>query len=278
VASFGQRRFPACFNWSIAPSSPSEPKQQVLSEFDRFGNATTVYGHLLSNAISAVVTMYWISTPTLSSMTLEMNCYITGLLVFANALPLVVEMRVRQNEAAITFLKLLESKKHYVRFISHELRTPLNAAMIGLTMAIDSFTAGTDGDTVDTAELGDTLNDVLHAVSTGVDILNGACVPLLRRDVSGPLTLSFPASHCFFSPADLLSFEKIDSGLLELHREDVPVKEFVKHCISLFEAQAKGLGVTIVVQDPSVAPRRDSFRCTPPLACRTVRATFTARS
>ncbi len=53
--------------------------------------------------------------------------------------------------------------------------------------------------------------------------------------ISSPLTIS----------ADLLSFEKLESGILELHRQDIPALQFISECIVLFNPQAREKGVSL---------------------------------
>ena len=65
-------------------------------------------------------------------------------------------------------------------------------------------------------ELCETLSDIRLACSTAVDILN-----------------------------DLLSFEKLESGILILHRENISALNFVKEGIVMFSAQAKEKEVTL---------------------------------
>lgn len=45
--------------------------------------------------------------------------------------------------------------------------------------------------------------------------------------------------------ADLLLFEKLESGILELHRQDVPALQFISNCILLFIPQAREKGVSL---------------------------------
>ena len=110
---------------------------------------------------------------------------------------------------------LLEAKKSYVRYISHELRTPLNAATLGLNMVVTQLKKKRRPTPVE-AEMCETLSDIRLACSTAVDILN-----------------------------DLLSFEKLESGILVLHRENIAVIKFMKEGIVMFSAQAKEKGVML---------------------------------
>ena len=118
-----------------------------------------------------------------------------------------------------SFLKtaLLDSKRSYVRYISHELRTPLNTAFLGLKLLTEEFKTSVDIKDIDRY---DTLCDVNFSCAAAVDILN-----------------------------DLLCYEKLDSGILELHKENVTVVPFLIDCISMFSVQAKECGVTMTLID-----------------------------
>ena len=45
---------------------------------------------------------------------------------------------------------------------------------------------------------------------------------------------------------DLLCFDKIESGILELHKHEVPVIHFISDCVNMFSSQSREAGVTIV--------------------------------
>ena len=122
------------------------------------------------------------------------------------------------KHAIVAYLyALLESKKSYVRYISHELRTPLNTACLGLDMMLREVGHLSTGNAAEDAERLETLSDINNACITSVDILN-----------------------------DLLSFEKMESGILELHLESVAGLPFVKESIAMFTVHARSKGITIV--------------------------------
>jgi signal transduction histidine kinase/CheY-like chemotaxis protein len=100
-----------------------------------------------------------------------------------------------------------------VRYISHELRTPLNTAFLGLKLLSSDLKASNDPKDI---ERYDTLCDVNMSCTAAVDILN-----------------------------DLLCYEKLESGILELHKEEIVVAAYLKDRISMFSAQARECGVTI---------------------------------
>ena len=108
---------------------------------------------------------------------------------------------------------MLESKKSYVRYISHELRTPLNTAFLGLKLLTSDLKLSSNAQDVDRY---DTLCDVNASCTAAVDILN-----------------------------DLLCYEKLDSGILELHKENISVLEFLKDRVGMFSLQARECGVVL---------------------------------
>lgn len=112
-------------------------------------------------------------------------------------------------------IALLESKKSYVRYISHELRTPLNTAFLGLKMLTNDLKKSSRPKDV---ERYDTLCDVNISCMAAVDILN-----------------------------DLLCYEKLESGILELHKENIVIESFLKDCLSMFSVHAKECGVELSV-------------------------------
>ena len=120
-----------------------------------------------------------------------------------------------RSEKENTLVALLDAKKSYVRYISHEMRTPLNAATLGLNMVVTQMKKKRRPTQAE-QELVETLSDIRLACSTAVDILN-----------------------------DLLSFEKLESGILDLHRENISALKFMKEGIVMFSAQAKEKGVML---------------------------------
>ena len=87
---------------------------------------------------------------------------------------------------------LLDSKKSYVRYISHELRTPLNTTFLGMRLLIKEFQMNNDPHYKEHLE---TLIDMSLSCTAALDILN-----------------------------DLLCFEKLESGILDLHKQEVLVQ------------------------------------------------------
>ena len=57
-----------------------------------------------------------------------------------------------------------------------------------------------------------------------------------------------------FSVNDLLSFEKMEAGIMTLHKSDVHVQHFVESTVDIFYATAKGKNITIKVDFSSADP------------------------
>lgn len=100
-----------------------------------------------------------------------------------------------------------------MRYISHELRTPLNTAFLGLKLLTNELRASSE---MRDAERYDTLCDVNMSCTAAVSILN-----------------------------DLLCYEKLESGRMQLHKETVTIGTFLNNCTLLFSAQAQECGVAI---------------------------------
>ena len=83
----------------------------------------------------------------------------------------------------------------------------------GLKLVCDDLEASTDDKDLEHCE---TLLDVQSACRIAVEILN-----------------------------DLLCFDKLESGILEVHKHEVPVIPFIADCVNMFASQAREAGVTI---------------------------------
>ena len=59
-------------------------------------------------------------------------------------------------------------------------------------------------------------------------------------------SLSYVHACACPTPQDLLSFEKMESGIMELHTERVPALAFVGECFAMFEVHAKSKGIRVV--------------------------------
>ena len=93
----------------------------------------------------------------------------------------------------------------FVRYVSHEIRTPLSAVVLGLNYLkkqSESNNSTMDQDTVDVVE------EVRMSCEAAVDILN-----------------------------DLLTYEKLDGGLLQTYFKHEPAFEFIQNATKPFKLQ-----------------------------------------
>jgi signal transduction histidine kinase len=97
---------------------------------------------------------------------------------------------------------MLESKKNFVRYISHEIRTPLNTVFMGIQLARKQLAQNNP------ADASNVLRYVEESCVTAVDILN-----------------------------DILLYDKIEDGRMELDKTVVTAHKLVKSVIDLFTVQ-----------------------------------------
>ena len=102
----------------------------------------------------------------------------------------------------------------FVRYVSHEIRTPLNTTLLGLNLLGSEVTAGD----VEPAVLSDLIQDATGSCMIAIDILN-----------------------------DLLMYEKIDGGLLDLERAETKVWPFVEDVLKVFLIQVNVGAVKLFV-------------------------------
>jgi signal transduction histidine kinase len=74
----------------------------------------------------------------------------------------------------------------------------------------------------------DTICDVNSANRTALDILN-----------------------------DLLSFEKLESGILEVHKHEVSVLPFISECVEMFSSQVRDSGVNVMIKSECTVDNND---------------------
>jgi signal transduction histidine kinase len=97
--------------------------------------------------------------------------------------------------------------------MSHELRTPLNSAILGLKLLLNEVQSSRGHRD---AEHVDTVTDVSKSVMAAVDILDS-----------------------------LLCYDKLESGMLELRKQEIKLVEFLNDCISPFAPQARECGTAL---------------------------------
>mmetsp|Transcript_953 Transcript_953/g.2067 ORF Transcript_953/g.2067 Transcript_953/m.2067 type:complete len:1145 (-) Transcript_953:360-3794(-) len=112
----------------------------------------------------------------------------------------------------------LQNRRTFVRYIGHEIRTPLTVVKLGLKLALaDARTLGASEDFINN------ISDCEDSVDVAVAILN-----------------------------DLLAYEKLDSGILEMFKEIIVVVPFVIRSLRPFVKQAEAKGITMTIENNCV--------------------------
>eukprot|EP01042_Synura_sphagnicola_P036317 gene36317-biopygen2063 len=104
----------------------------------------------------------------------------------------------------------------FVRYLSHEIRTPLSAVVLGLNYLkrqSESYKTTMDQDTIDVVE------EVRMSCEAAVDILN-----------------------------DVLTYEKLDGGLMQTYFKHEPAFEFIRNATKPFKLQARSLGIDLSIK------------------------------
>jgi signal transduction histidine kinase len=104
-------------------------------------------------------------------------------------------------------VKMVEAKTTFTRYMSHELRTPLNSLSLGLLLLATELG---QNDNPRDKELLETVADLEISVTNAIGFLDG-----------------------------LMTYDKIESELLELHCQDVPVIAFLEECMKPLYPQAR---------------------------------------
>ena len=224
TALYGAGLAASAFNtylWHLSKDAKIHNTQDSLGAMDLLNEETihhmTVGAQSTVTAIDFATNLYWYYIGN-NGNSFDLSTTGIFMLVMAgsNILTYLIEFRVRKSEVSTALYALLDSKKAYVRYISHELRTPMNVALLGVNLSRNDVKENADPEWGDGVV--DTLEDVELACSSAVNILN-----------------------------DLLSFEKMESGILELHTEPLVVLSFINDCVRIFSLQAREKGVILKV-------------------------------
>ena len=99
----------------------------------------------------------------------------------------------------------MDHKETFIRYVSHEIRSPLSSTSLGLDHLINQLKSG--------------------ALTTIADILEIAIEAKISCDLAtGTVN-------------DLLMFDKMESGMMELARVDCDAWEFIQSCVKPFNLQ-----------------------------------------
>ena len=148
---------------------------------------------MIALSVTAAVNILW------WNFNYSFNIASTFFLIFSTALVFVIESRIRSHEVR-EGLKLLDSKRTFVRFIAHEIRTPLSTAAMGLELFHLGFGPGwkpDGGGDATSASLGD-LQEYLALVQESIKVAESIFDNLIEFDLHGhekdTLTLKYEAT------------------------------------------------------------------------------------
>lgn len=132
-----------------------------------------------------------------------------GFLVFVMVLP----GRIVRFKLDIT-INLMKERQAFMRYISHEIRTPLNTVFLGMTFLRSTLNkrplSGDTNRTSDNELLLETVDDISSSCQTALSILN-----------------------------ELLTFDKIDSGLMKMELEEMHPWLYLQGAVRPFSVQAR---------------------------------------
>lgn len=126
-------------------------------------------------------------------------------------------VRVEESESAAILAS--QAKSEFLANMSHELRTPLNA-IIGFSEMMNAEYFG---------PLNDKQKERIHDINL--------C-----------------GTHLLQLISDILEFSKGEAGKLELHEEDVDVKETMEECVRIINERAKSKDIVITVDTDQDLP------------------------
>ena len=125
---------------------------------------------------------------------------------------------------------IIATKQAYVRYISHELRTPMNIIQNGLQFCISKIPENTSK----------TIEKITRKTLIETDLASRVALEILN---------------------DLLLYDKLESGLVEIKKEVVGVLEFVSQCTKTFSVQlrAKSLHFKCSNKDKDISSNQNTI-------------------
>ena len=188
------------------------------------------------------------------------SCLImVGLVVFTSLVFYLYDFLM--NREAVHKDLVMKTKRQYVRYISHEIRTPLNVVHLGFQVLYtemkkiqasskyydqSTLSASTKSDIVldtepqmDTSAQSNTNISLFTSLSDWVDLV---------RDIVESLNAAIAVLN------DLIDYDKIDSGTMNLQEEVLPVWNFVESSARPFivQARAKDIDMNIVLDESKI--------------------------
>ena len=140
-----------------------------------------------------------------------------GFLVFVMVLPgRIVRFKLDGT------IRQMKERQAFMRYISHEIRTPLNTVFLGMAFVRTSLghrpKSNNSEEIVENEILIDTVDDISNSCQTALSILN-----------------------------DLLTFDKIDSGQMQLEFEETHPWSYINSAVKPFSVQARQNNIRFLV-------------------------------
>ena len=164
------------------------------------------------------------------------------LFIVIELLLLYYDLRKNKYDSQCHLRALVESRKQYLRYIAHEMRTPLNSAVLGLQvlphlstpshhhfltttlyvyLARHVYHTQLIVDALKSLEEKNDFDEMLHETASDVSKTLSVAVEIL---------------------ANLMTFNKIETGIMTLHKQDINVKQYVNDVAKSFAAEAREKG------------------------------------
>ena len=157
-----------------------------------------------------MVFMYFSSSNYDSLNVVTQIYYFAIITIFLTIIP----GRVARHDAITSKDHIIATKAAYERYISHELRTPLNTVDMGIDYCLTKIPENTTNE--DEKLIRDTLIEVSLACDVSVEILD-----------------------------EFLLYDKLENGLVKLHKEEVNIGVFVSRSVAMFAAQIRAKNIQL---------------------------------
>ena len=219
------------------PNYSHMSKKIVLNSPGQFGNYSASYS-LALYPNDELFDVYSTINPVAATMGA------VGVIIFTSLLFFMYDFFVRQE-----FHKkkaIIDAKRQFVRFISHEVRTPLNAISMGLQLLHDEIAR------VAGLHPGENSQTSASASTSASAPMEGSLEEKLRGwlDLSEDILCNTHSAVDVLN--DLLNYDKIESGTLQLEMTVVPIWALIDRTASEFRLQAKKKEINYVLDFSSL--------------------------
>ena len=181
-----------------------------------------------------------------------------GLIFFTSILFLLYDYLVRRQSRHQ--VKMLETKRRFVRFISHEIRTPLNTVSLALQFLLDDMLSVQSTGERDACKQKEeavvevnewTDEEAGRRVITSDQLTALTTIPLQMKKIADWLELLRDvydnAQNAVSVLNDILNYDKIDMGKMQLEKEEVDLWNLLNKTVKEFEIGARQKRVELLM-------------------------------